>query len=229
MITNGLAEDKCKLFLKKGFRVNDDGTILSNTGKMMDKLNRDGYIHLAARINGKTTIVKAHHLVFYNTHGYVPEQINHINHNRKDNRIDNLEPSDALHNNQHREIEGKCYHWHKRKRHWSVERTFNSIDYHICLTKDEKEAERLGAELRRLKTLDEILEFKKLHKKDRKKGKCYRPSKLGWAVSRTFNSIYYYICYTKDEKEAERLGMELRSLNTLDEILQFKELHKSKV
>jgi hypothetical protein len=161
MERNLKAEERCKLFLEKGYKVNDDGSIYSNIDKICEYINHNGYIVLSTRINGKKISLRSHHLVFYNTYGYVPEQINHINHNRIDNRIENLEPSNPFHNTQNYEIKGKCYNWHKQNKSWIVGRKFMNKRYYICYTKDEEEAKRLGLEVRKLKTLNEILEFKK--------------------------------------------------------------------
>ena len=161
---NELAEQKCKLFLEKGFRVNDDGTIISNKEKIVG-IKHEGYIRIKTKVNEKMFYLFAHQLVFYNTYGYVPEQINHINHNRDNNYINNLEPSNSHHNSQNKKMKGCCYCWNKHSQSWRVTRNFNKEIYYICYTKDEELAKRLGAELRNLKTLDEILEFKNLYKK----------------------------------------------------------------
>lgn len=165
---NSLAEERCKLFLEKGFRINDDGTIVSNTGKIVGRKTKSGYIHLSAQINGEVISLLAHHLVFYYTHGYVPKQINHIVTKRDKNNIENLEASDAHHNCQNREVKGECYSWNKPSQSWKVQRGFMNKVYHICLVKDEEIAKRLGEELRELETLEQILEFKKKYESNYK-------------------------------------------------------------
>jgi hypothetical protein len=160
MERNIKAEEKCRLFLEKGYIVNSDGSVTSNTGNNVKGNNGNGYIRLCTEIDGKNISVYGHHLVFYNTYRYVPQQINHKNHIRNDNRIDNLEYSNAHHNCQNKKIKGKCYSFSKEKQSWRIIREFMNKYYFICYVKDEEEAKRLGEELRSLKTQEEILDFK---------------------------------------------------------------------
>lgn len=55
-------------------------------GDIAGTRHHSGYLHV--KVDGKK--YQLHRLAWYFTHGYLPEFIDHINHNRADNRIDNL-------------------------------------------------------------------------------------------------------------------------------------------
>ena len=63
-------------------------------GKKAGTLLSNGYIHI--KINRKP--IGAHRLAWLYAHGNIPIEINHINHNKSDNKLINLEPSDRSHN-----------------------------------------------------------------------------------------------------------------------------------
>ncbi len=65
----------------------------SQVGKEAGSIDAYGYVSITLRINRKHKILKAHRLAWFITFGTLTEGlvINHINHNRSDNRIANLE------------------------------------------------------------------------------------------------------------------------------------------
>jgi len=74
-------------YIKKFFIYNKDGTFkrLDRKGSL-GSIDKDGYIIF--KIKGKQ--YKAHRLVFAYFNGYFPNEIDHINRIRNDNRIENL-------------------------------------------------------------------------------------------------------------------------------------------
>lgn len=54
----------------------------------------DGYRYI--KINQKR--IPAHRVVFYMHHGYLPDEVDHINRNRDDNRIENLRAAKRIEN-----------------------------------------------------------------------------------------------------------------------------------
>lgn len=77
------------------------------------------------------TKYKVHRIVFMMHHGYLPEEVDHINNDRSDNRIENLRAANAT-NNKHNSLKAKnntsgikgvswhktswrCFLWNKNK------------------------------------------------------------------------------------------------------------------
>lgn len=76
------------LFLyKEGLliRKNDYNKYLK-AGDILGTINSEGYLNVKV----KGSIFKVHRIIFKMIHGYEPTCIDHINGNRKDNRIENL-------------------------------------------------------------------------------------------------------------------------------------------
>lgn len=61
-----------------------------NKGRFAGSLNAEGYVKIRFRYNGKRTEILAHRLAWYISNGEVANCIDHINHNRSDNRLINL-------------------------------------------------------------------------------------------------------------------------------------------
>jgi len=79
-----------------------------------------GYIVI--QINGKSQ--KAHHLAWLYEYGYIPKQIDHINHIRDDNRIINLRKSTQKENTKNSSLSSRSksgitgVSWCKRSKKW---------------------------------------------------------------------------------------------------------------
>ena len=78
--------------------------------------------YVTTKISGRHYTV--HRLIFLWHHGYLPEQIDHINGNSTDNRIENLRPADAALNSMNRKTfannksGARGVIWHKRVKQW---------------------------------------------------------------------------------------------------------------
>ena len=59
-------------------------------GQLAGAIDGKGYRH----INFKGKFYRVHRLVFFMFHGYLPPEVDHINRDRQDNRIENLRASD---------------------------------------------------------------------------------------------------------------------------------------
>ncbi|ARW59013.1 HNH endonuclease [Pectobacterium phage vB_PatP_CB5] len=68
---------------------------------------KDAAGYLVGKVFGKT--LKAHRVVFFLTHGYWPDQVDHINGVRDDNTPDNLRDVSRVENRHNRVHKG--YHW----------------------------------------------------------------------------------------------------------------------
>lgn len=104
--------------------------------------DKDGYKY--GIINGKH--YQAHRVIFLHAHGYLPEQVDHENGDRTDNRISNLKPADQginsrnakKYNNNKSGITGVT--WSKDKRKWRAEIRHQKKHYHLGYHTTKEEA-----------------------------------------------------------------------------------------
>lgn len=97
-----------------------------NKGYLRDKpagsMHKTGYRH----ITWMNKVHKAHRLIFMLHHGYVPPEIDHINNDRADNRIENLRAATRSENqcNRHTLSSNTSGYagvsWHKKSKAWVV-------------------------------------------------------------------------------------------------------------
>jgi hypothetical protein len=81
-------------------RIGTDGRRLK--GKVIQgRLDKDGYLSVILRKDGKSIQHKVHRLVCGAFKGYSDLQVNHINRDKQDNRIENLEWVTSKQNNTH--------------------------------------------------------------------------------------------------------------------------------
>lgn len=103
------------------------------SGKAVIGLNGRGYVRVCFR--GRT--YTAHRLIFLRCHGWMPEAIDHINHNRTDNRIENLRAATKSINARntklpHRNTSGRIgVHWNKNMRKWQARIRVNDHLMHL--------------------------------------------------------------------------------------------------
>jgi len=80
-----------------GYSITSHGYVMSKSGKTLKQRVKDGYAVIGLQINGKKKMFYVHRLVacFFNPLGYSlterSMQVNHINGNKLDNHIENLE------------------------------------------------------------------------------------------------------------------------------------------
>jgi hypothetical protein len=91
-------------------------------GQEAGSIHKTGYRHITWR--GK--VHKAHRLIFMLHHGYLPKEIDHINGDRSDNRIDNLRAVTRSENQCNRGVLANNtsgypgVSWHKKSNAWLV-------------------------------------------------------------------------------------------------------------
>jgi hypothetical protein len=100
-------------------------------GDALSSLTDKGY--LRASVGGKS--YRVHRLIFLYHHGYMPTQVDHIDGNRMNNRIENLREATSSQNNQNRKATSssgiKGVIWHKQSRKWVASICINRKSVHL--------------------------------------------------------------------------------------------------
>lgn len=109
-------------WLKSKYLYDPTTGVFSNrkTGKLLGGINKYGYV----RAFLKKKEYSLHRLAWFYMYGRMPKNIDHINHNRSDNRISNLREVDVAENQKNKSkyknnTSGHHgVHWSKGKRRW---------------------------------------------------------------------------------------------------------------
>lgn len=107
-----------KLYWKKVAHPNKQYLI----GQEAGSIHQTGYRHITWL--GK--VQKAHRLIFMLHHGYLPPEVDHINGDRSDNRIENLRAADRSQNQCNRGLLASNtsgysgVSWHRKSKSWLV-------------------------------------------------------------------------------------------------------------
>lgn len=117
-------------------------------GRVAGSLHKKGYRQIQIVIGGKLLGFKAHRLAWLFTHGEWPsEQIDHINGERDDNRIENLRLATPSQNMANRKLnannaagaKGVCFH--KGAQRWRARLQVNGTRIHLGDFKNKEAAE----------------------------------------------------------------------------------------
>lgn len=137
-----------KLYWKKVAHPNKQYLV----GKEVGSIHSTGYRHVTWQ--GK--VHKVHRLIFLLEHGYLPKEIDHINSNRQDNRLENLRDVTRSENQCNRFVlknNTSGYggvSWHKKSKAWVVRLMKNGKTKIIGYFKDLELAGLASAEARSL-------------------------------------------------------------------------------
>jgi hypothetical protein len=115
-----------------------DGKLIAKTnskcrkvGDTLSSLTDKGY--LKSSVGGKS--YRVHRLVFLYHHGYMPIQVDHIDGNRMNNKIENLREATSSQNNQNRKATSssgvKGVVWHKQSKKWVASICVNRKSVHL--------------------------------------------------------------------------------------------------
>jgi len=125
-----------------------------NKQYLLDKpagsMHKTGYRHITWQ--GK--IQKAHRLIFMLHHGYMPPEVDHINGDRADNRIENLRAANRSENQCNRFALASNtsgypgVSWHKKSKAWLVRVMKNGKTHMVGYFKDLELAGLVAAEAR---------------------------------------------------------------------------------
>ena len=147
--------------LKNLFSYSENGALVrlattssrAQAGAVAGTLNSDGYVHVG--IEGK--YYKAHRLIWLYHHGeFPPAQLDHVNRNRQDNRIENLRLATQAENLQNKSVyENNTsgysgVSWNKDCNKWQAQITLCRKQKHLGLfaTLEEAVAARKAAKIK---------------------------------------------------------------------------------
>lgn len=132
-------KEKCELLIEKGYVYNSETGIITNPkNKILTSKTGGGYLIISYFINKQNYRVVSHRFAWYYINKEIPNEIDHINRIRDDNRIINLRNVTPQENkwNQNR----KGYHWKKSHNKYEVRIKLNSKHIWIGLFNTEIEA-----------------------------------------------------------------------------------------
>ncbi len=132
--------DRIKLAIQKGFTYNEiTGKIYGIRGKEITKKN-DGYISIILRdLDNKQYLLLGHQFAYYIKYNKIVEQIDHIDGNRLNNRIDNLREVTNQQNSFNRH-NTKGYYFNKRDNNFRAQIKLNNKNIYLGSFDTEKEA-----------------------------------------------------------------------------------------
>jgi hypothetical protein len=114
------------------------------TGKVAGYVAKSGYtqVYCCGRLE------YAHRIIFVMFYGYLPDQVDHIDCNRSDSRIENLRPANNSTNQWNRQIDRrntsgfKGVYWHKQREKWHAEIRVNNVKRSLGLFDTAEEGGR---------------------------------------------------------------------------------------
>jgi hypothetical protein len=143
-----------------GYYCSKDGRIFSlrksNPKELKGNPDKDGYLSVALQITAnKRNYLRVHRIIASTFLGNSDLQVNHINGNKQDNRLENLEYTTQQENQSHRrKMEGHnvgiCFA--KKERKWRAYIQYNNVWEHLGFYSDKNEAKQ--AYLNRLNELN---------------------------------------------------------------------------
>lgn len=112
----------------------------------------DDKVYVRVMINGAAHL--AHRVIYFMHHGFLPEFVDHINGDTRDNRIENLRAATRSDNNRNRKTNRnnqsgvKGVHWDAPRKKWKAQITINGKQRYLGLFDT---LETAAAEVRKLR------------------------------------------------------------------------------
>ena len=138
-----MEEDKMKLLIKLGWNYcPKTGNVYKPDGSILKGDNSDFYIRIVVQHNGVTYRTRAHRFGYYCVYNKLPKAIDHINRDKRDNRIENLRDGskDINTRNTERVENAKGYWWAKHANKYSASIKINYKSKHLGYFDTEAEA-----------------------------------------------------------------------------------------
>ena len=132
-------EERIKIFLYKGYTVDVENGIVYNSRGVECKSLKNGYIILSTNFNKKLIKILAHQLIYYVSTNEIVEQIDHIDGDRANNRIDNLREV-TNQENSFNQTKAKGYTWYKSRNKWMARIMVDGKLIHLKCWNTEQEA-----------------------------------------------------------------------------------------
>lgn len=134
--------DKMRILIRDGFKYDrDSGLCYKPNGEVVTSF--DGrYFRFSYKIEDKPTKTRVHRFAFYYEYGVLPRMIDHINQDKKDNRISNLRDGSGCINtrNTTRVIKARGYWYQSRVNKWVASIKINYKSKHLGYFDTECEA-----------------------------------------------------------------------------------------
>ena len=133
-----------------------DGQLIAKTnnkrrkaGDALRSMTWNGY--LKGSIKGRS--YRVHRLVFLYFYGFMPSQVDHIDGNRQNNRIENLREATSAQNSQNRMSTGatkiKGVVWHKQSKKWVASICINRKSVHLGSFENIEDAAQVATDARK--------------------------------------------------------------------------------
>ena len=139
--------ERIKIFLDKGYQVDVENGIVYNSRGVECKCISNGYIQLGTSFNKKRIQLYAHQLIYYVSTGQVVEQIDHIDGDRSNNRIDNLREVTRQENSFNTKAKG-CT-WNKKAKKWRAQIKVDGKYIYLKYWNTEEDAHRAYKEAKK--------------------------------------------------------------------------------
>lgn len=123
-------------------------------GKIAGTITANGYIQLPVTRGRCTKRIPAHRLAWFIVYKEIPDQVDHINHVRNDNRIENLRNVSPTENGRNKDLcsDNKSgvngVSWHKRDKRWRAHIVIARKQIHLgnFINKEDAIAARFAAD-----------------------------------------------------------------------------------
>ncbi len=131
---------KLDFAIKKGYRYNPDtGLIMGVRGKNINTKHSKGYIHFQIKMEDKVYAILAHQFAWYFTYNEIANEIDHVNGDGFDNRLENLR-SVTHQQNMWNVTNARGYSFHKKSNKYMSYIVLNKKMNHLGYYENKEDA-----------------------------------------------------------------------------------------